>query len=160
MDLSVFLGLGVLFGVAISNKGGVYIELHSTTCPNASFGIALGIVAQEQRKWEQAEGYFQHALQIKVEYNDRYSQASTYHHLGMVAQEQRKWEQARALFMQALGIFQEYNDQYSFAITLNGLAQLWHASNDPRILEPIASVLQMSQEEVEQLLQTLLDNPS
>ncbi len=32
----------------------------------------LGMVAQEQRKWKEAEGYYQQALQIYVEYQDRY----------------------------------------------------------------------------------------
>ena len=43
------------------------------------------------------EQYYQQALHIKIEFNDRYSQASTYHQLGIVAQEQREWQQARAL---------------------------------------------------------------
>ena len=34
------------------------------------------VVAQEQRQWEQAEQYYQQALQIYIEYNDRYAQAS------------------------------------------------------------------------------------
>ena len=40
------------------------------------------MVAQEQRQWAQAEGYYQQALAIKVEFNDRYEQANTYHKLG------------------------------------------------------------------------------
>ena len=39
----------------------------------------MGRVAEEQRQWAQAEQYYQQALAIKIEYNDRYSQASTYH---------------------------------------------------------------------------------
>ena len=42
----------------------------------------LGWVAQWGRTWEEAKGYYEQALQIKIEYNDRYSQASTYHQLG------------------------------------------------------------------------------
>ena len=33
----------------------------------------LGRVAQEQRQWQQAEQYYQQALQIKIEFNDRYT---------------------------------------------------------------------------------------
>ena len=65
----------------------------------------LGSVAQEQRQWEQAEQYYQQALQIYIEYNDRYAQADTYHHLGRVDKEQRQWEQACEYFLQALGDF-------------------------------------------------------
>ena len=42
----------------------------------------LGMVAQEQRQWGQAEQYYQQALAIIVEFNDRYSQARIYHNLG------------------------------------------------------------------------------
>ena len=45
--------------------------------------ISLGMVAQEQRQWAQAEQYYQQALAIYIEFNDRYAQAATYHQLGM-----------------------------------------------------------------------------
>ena len=81
----------------------------------------LGIVAEELREYEQARAHFQQALDIKVEYGDRYSQASTYHQLGRVAQELREYEQARAHFQQALDIFVEYDDRYRQASTYCGL---------------------------------------
>ena len=59
-------------------------------------------MAQEQRQWEQAEQSYQQALQISIESNDRYSQASTYHQLGSVAEEQRQWDKAREYFLRAL----------------------------------------------------------
>src|SRR3712207_6973669 len=49
--------------------------------------------SEEQRQWGQAEQYYQQALQIFIEYNDRYAQAKTYHQLGIVAQAQRQWAQ-------------------------------------------------------------------
>jgi tetratricopeptide (TPR) repeat protein len=58
----------------------------------------LGRMAQEQRQWGQAEQYYQQALAIYVEFNDRYHQASTYHNLGVVAQEQRQWGQAEQCY--------------------------------------------------------------
>jgi tetratricopeptide (TPR) repeat protein len=81
-------------------------------------------VAEEQRQWPQAEGYYQQALQIYIEYNDRYSQASTYHQLGMVAQEQRQWPQAKGYYQQALQIYIEYNDRYEQAGTYGQLGLL------------------------------------
>jgi len=61
---------------------------------SASIYHQLGRVAQEQRQWAQAEQYYQKALEIYVEFNDRYQQAGTYHQLGVVAEEQRQWAQA------------------------------------------------------------------
>src|SRR5262249_8780922 len=62
----------------------------------------LGRMAQEQRQWEQAEQYYQQALAIKIEFNDRYEQANTYHQLGRMAQEQRQWGQAEQYYQQSL----------------------------------------------------------
>ena len=83
----------------------------------------LGYVAEEQRQWEQAEQYYQRALQICVEYNDRYAQANTYHNLGYVAEEQRQWEQAEQYYQQALQVYIEYNDRYTQANTYLTIGQ-------------------------------------
>jgi uncharacterized protein HemY len=80
---------------------------------SASIYNQLGMVAQKQRQWQQAEQYYQQALQIKIEYNDRYGQARTYHQLGTVAQEQ--WQQAEQYYQQALRICIEDNYHYDLA---------------------------------------------
>jgi tetratricopeptide (TPR) repeat protein len=84
----------------------------------------LGYCAQEQRQWQQAEQYYQQALQIYIEYNDRYEQAGTYHQLGMVAQEQRQWQQAEQHYQQALQLFIEYNDRYPQATVYHQLGMV------------------------------------
>jgi len=81
----------------------------------------LGRVAQELREWEQARSYYQQAIEIYIEYGDRYSQARTLHQLGIVAQELREWEQARSYYQQALEIKIEYGDRFSQARTLHQL---------------------------------------
>jgi tetratricopeptide (TPR) repeat protein len=91
---------------------------------SASIYHQLGVVAQEQRQWEQAEHYYQQALQIKIEYNARYEQAHIYHQLGMVAQEQRQWPQAEHYYQQALQIYIEYNDRYEQADTYHQLGRV------------------------------------
>jgi hypothetical protein len=40
------------------------------------------MVAQEQRRFTEAEDNYRRALEIKLEFNDRHSTASTYHQLG------------------------------------------------------------------------------
>jgi tetratricopeptide (TPR) repeat protein len=79
------------------------------------------MVAQEQRQYEQAEQYYQNALRICIEFNDRYEQAKTYHNLGIVAQEQRQYEQAEQYYQNALRIYIEFNDRYSQALTYGQL---------------------------------------
>ncbi len=84
----------------------------------------LGLVAQEQRQWAQAELYYQQSLDINIEFNDRSGQANTYHNLGMVAQEQRKWEQADHYYQQSLDIKIEFNNRYEKAVTYHQLGLL------------------------------------
>jgi tetratricopeptide (TPR) repeat protein len=90
----------------------------------ASIYYNLGQVAERQRKWEEAERNYQEALQICVEYNNRYEQASTYHNLGVVAQEQRKWEEAERNYREALQICVEYNARYEQARTYHNLGAI------------------------------------
>ncbi len=116
----------------------------------------LGMVAQEQRQWQQAEQYYQQALQIFIESNDRYEQAWTYHQLGIVAEEQRQWQQARSYFLQALETFVEYKDKYNSDIALRSLAHLWQASSDKDLPAAIAPMLGATVEETEALLREML----
>ena len=83
------------------------------------------------REWEQARSYYQQAIEIKIEYGDRYSQASTLHQLGRVAEELREWEQARSYYQQAIEIYIEYgaaggtqSARFSQAITLHNLGMV------------------------------------
>ena len=69
----------------------------------------------------QAEQYYQQALQLFIEFNARYEQASTYHNLGRVAQEQRQWVQAEQYYQQALQLKIEFNDRYEQAGTYHQL---------------------------------------
>ncbi len=133
-------------------------HLDKKECSRLKAGIfhQLGNLAQEQRQWQQAEQYYQQALQIEIEYNDRYSQASAYHQLGSVAQEQRQWQQAGEYLLQALQIFVEYKDNYTAGIALRNLARLWKASDDVNVRASIAKTLGKSVEETEKLLRETL----
>jgi tetratricopeptide (TPR) repeat protein len=125
---------------------------------SASIYHQLGMVAEEERQWEQAEQYYRQALQIYIEYNDRYQQALTYYQLGIVAEEQRQWEQAREYFLQALEIFVEYKDTYRGGVVLRSLARLWKASGDANLLAAVASIQDYSLDETEKLLHEMLDD--
>ncbi|HLP92287.1 MAG TPA: tetratricopeptide repeat protein [Nostocaceae cyanobacterium] len=75
----------------------------------------LGRIAQDLREYEQAKRYYQQALNINIEYCERYSQASNYHGLGRVAEEMQEYQQAKHYYQQALDIFIEYGDRHSQA---------------------------------------------
>ncbi|MEM6765134.1 MAG: tetratricopeptide repeat protein [Bacteroidota bacterium] len=97
------------------------IELDRRSKMKASALHNLGIIALEQRDWSSAEGYYQNALAIYKEYQDRYSQAATLHHLGRVAEEQRDWSSAEGYYKEALAIYIEFLDRYMQAIPLHQL---------------------------------------
>ncbi len=84
----------------------------------------LGQVAQEQREWTQAQVHYQRALEITIEFNDRYAQAGTYHQLGNVAFEQRQWAQAEQHYQRALEINAEFNNRYAQASTYHQLGMV------------------------------------
>jgi tetratricopeptide (TPR) repeat protein len=81
----------------------------------------LGMVAQEQRRFEEAETAYKQALAIQLEFNDRRTAARTYHELGRVAEEQHRFEDAEAAYKQALAIQREFNDRHSAASTYHQL---------------------------------------
>jgi tetratricopeptide (TPR) repeat protein len=81
----------------------------------------LGTVAQKLREYAEARQNYQQSLAIKIEFGNRYSQASTYHQLGTVAQELREYAEARQNYQQALAIFIEFGDRHSQASTYQGL---------------------------------------
>ncbi len=81
----------------------------------------LGGVAQALREYEQARVHYQQALNIKIEFNDRFEQAHTYHQMGIVAEDLREYEQARAHYQQALDIYIEFNDRFEQAGTYHQL---------------------------------------
>jgi tetratricopeptide (TPR) repeat protein len=84
----------------------------------------LGAVAQQQRRFAEAEDAYKKALEIKLEINDRHGAASTYHQLGRVAQEQRRFADAEDAYKKALEIKLEFNDRHSGAKTYHQLGIL------------------------------------
>jgi tetratricopeptide (TPR) repeat protein len=118
----------------------------------------LGVVAQEQRQWAEAERYYQQALAIYIEFQDRYEQASTYHQLGMVAEEQQRWAESRDYFFRAFSTYKEFQDQHNLSIVQRSLARLWRASGDDTLPAAIATLWDAPEEEVRKLLEQLVDD--
>ncbi|MGL5033904.1 MAG: tetratricopeptide repeat protein [Microcystaceae cyanobacterium] len=78
---------------------------------------------------------------IKVEFGDRYNQASTYHHLGCVAEDLEEHEEAKINFLQALSIYAEFNDQYSLeTFSIPALNRLYQTTQDPSLLETMSQI--------------------
>ncbi|HEX8736911.1 MAG TPA: tetratricopeptide repeat protein, partial [Pyrinomonadaceae bacterium] len=84
----------------------------------------LGTVAQEEYKYEKAEEYYQQALEIEIEFNDRYLQASTLHQLGVTAKELKDWEKAEVYFQKSLEIEIEFGNRYGQAYSFHNLGSV------------------------------------
>ncbi|MGK7896965.1 MAG: tetratricopeptide repeat protein [Xenococcus sp. (in: cyanobacteria)] len=84
----------------------------------------LGMVADKLRQYQQAQDYYQQALEIYIEFGERYSQASTYHELGSVARELRQYQQAQDYYQQALSIKIEFGERFSQANTYHQLGMV------------------------------------
>jgi len=129
----------------------IYIE-YNDRYEQAGTLHQLGRVAEEQREWSEAERYYKDALKIYIEYNDRYEQAGTLHQLGRVAEEQREWSEAISYGLEAAEIFTEYHDQHSLQIVLGGLTRIWQETKDRYVIEKLSSLLNLTHEECEELL--------
>ncbi|MEO6891606.1 MAG: hypothetical protein ABI456_18640 [Ktedonobacteraceae bacterium] len=119
---------------------------------SGSFYQKVGAVAQQQRHWSQAEDFYQQALEIFIDGDDRSAQASIYAQLGFLAQSQQQWPYARASLLHALEICVAAHDTYHRSITLSRLALLWQDSGDPTLPLAIASLMTITPAEVEALL--------
>jgi tetratricopeptide (TPR) repeat protein len=111
-------------------------------------------VAQELREYEEARRNYQLALAIKVEFGDRYGQASTYHNLGNVAEELGELAEAKTNFLQACQIWAQFNDKYNLqTFSIPSFARCYKTTKDESLLEAIAEVSGVSVEEVRQGLE-------
>ena len=84
----------------------------------------LGCLSEEQRKFEEAKGYYKKALKIKIEFNDRHAQANTIAQLGSIAYSQRKFDEAESHYKEALKIFTKFDDRHSRAKIFHQLGRV------------------------------------
>ncbi|MBG1261514.1 tetratricopeptide repeat protein [Nostoc commune] len=84
----------------------------------------LGNVSLSMRQFHQARDYYQQALEIKIEFGDRYSCARTYAGLGLLAQAEEKYVEVRANLQTALEIYVEYQDEYMATVAREILESL------------------------------------
>ncbi|NEQ25084.1 MAG: tetratricopeptide repeat protein [Microcoleus sp. SIO2G3] len=99
-------------------------ELTSLNDPSVNDKIAvtyqnLGILAQEQRRFDEATAFYQKSLQICEDAGDLYNAASAYHQLGMLAQEQRRFDEAINYYQKAFEIREQFQNWRKASSTLS-----------------------------------------
>ena len=69
---------------------------------------------RSQHQWQQAEQYYQQALQIFIDYNDRYAQAGTYRSVRLTGSDTSDCNGVRHVitYLHALEIFIAFEDDY------------------------------------------------
>lgn len=85
---------------------------------------ALGMTAQGQRRFDEAEKWFRKSLDIKEELGDRPGLASAYHELGVLVQSQGRLDEAEEWCHRSLAIKEEHNNRPGQALTYAQLGLL------------------------------------
>ncbi len=85
----------------------------------------LGRVAEEQRRWSEAEEFYKKSLALSVELDYRHGQALTYHQRGMVAHKQRRFAEAEDFYQKALALKVEFKNRYGQASIYHNLGRTW-----------------------------------
>ncbi|NJM63113.1 MAG: tetratricopeptide repeat protein [Oscillatoriales cyanobacterium RU_3_3] len=101
-------------------------ELTALNDPSVNNKIAvvyqhLGILAKEQRRFDDAITFYHKAIQVFEYLRDVYSSAGVYHNLGVLAQEQRRFDDAIAFYHKALQIKKDAGDFYNAASDYHNL---------------------------------------
>ncbi len=114
-------------------------------------------MAQAKREWRKAEGYYQQALEVKIEFNDRYEQARIFGQLGLLKKEQEKFAEAQDYLLQALEIFRDFNDEHNLIFIFSHLRDLWRKSGNKDLTRKVGEILGMSEAKVWELFEQFPD---
>ena len=108
----------------------------------------LGRVAQKLREYEQARAYYQQALDIAIETNNRNGQAMTYHQLGRIAEALKDIASAKTFYLKSLQITIEVNDQAGLEVSRRNLIRFYQEHPDDQFLANAAQLLNISLEKL------------
>lgn len=112
-------------------------------------GIALGIAAAEQQKFEAVERWHRESLAIKEEpgdifenQSDEHGAASTWLHLGTLAKEQQDFELAAGAFVQTATIFYRLaaTHEYEYCALLRALLRATKSTSSNVEIRRVAMV--------------------
>ena len=108
-----------------------YPELPATG--RASILQQLGLVAQEQRQFDEAAGYYRQSLKLRFRHGGREHAAGAFHQLGIVAEKQRRLGRAGRCLRKSLQLKLEHDDRRGSASTLHQLGRV--ADEQDRLVE-------------------------
>jgi tetratricopeptide (TPR) repeat protein len=85
---------------------------------------SLGTVLSNLKDYESSQSYFQKALELYIEFDDKHFQAQVYQNLGNVSLELNDHESSQSYFQKALEIFIEFKDKHGQAQVYLGFANV------------------------------------
>lgn len=84
----------------------------------------MGLVAYDQRQWDEALAYFDQSLTLYHSMKDKYEVARVLTNRGMVLQRNRRWDEAEKCYLQAIKKFTDLNDQIERFKAANNLGNI------------------------------------
>ena len=90
----------------------------------------LGLVAQEQRDFAEAERWYLKSLAIEEKRGNEYGKALTYHQLGVINQERRDFAGAGRWYLKSLAIKEEQGNEPGAASTYHQLGMIAQEQRD------------------------------
>jgi tetratricopeptide (TPR) repeat protein len=97
----------------------------------------LGMVYDNQARWNDAVACYEQDLAICLELGDRHGEAQTLNNLGIVYVTQGRWDDAIACYQHSLAIKRELGDRHGEGMTLNNLGIVYrkHGQLDDAIAD-------------------------
>ncbi|MFB3895384.1 MAG: tetratricopeptide repeat protein [bacterium] len=90
----------------------------------ASVWHNLGMIAEEQRRFDEAKQWYTRSLALTEKLNDEYGQAQTLHQLGIIAQKLGQFDAAEQWYRKSLTLTEKLNNEYMQAYTLHQLGMI------------------------------------
>ena len=88
----------------------------------------MGTIAQEQRDFAAAEGWYKKALAITEKQGNEHGAAGTYHQLGRIAEEQQDFPQACNFYLKSIQMLTNTNNAYNLVVAICSYARLLHTT--------------------------------
>jgi tetratricopeptide (TPR) repeat protein len=84
----------------------------------------LARVAQNRRRWDEAEGWYKRSLAMSEELGDRRGTADVYHQLGIIAHEHGSLDDAKSWYAKSLAIREKLGDRPAMADSFHELGMV------------------------------------
>ena len=72
----------------------------------------LGTVSRNLKVYNESQSYYQKALEIYIEFDDKQYQAQVYQNLGVDSSDLKEYESSKSYYQKALDIYIEFDDKY------------------------------------------------